>query len=88
MGETGAKPCAHKERQEVLLPCCECYRILNARAPQMEEALRAIAEQCDEEIKVRSAGLPESKLRNMRVLSLLRLPRDIARAALPPQGSG
>ena len=50
-------------------------------------ALETIENLCDEEIKVRSAGVSEAKLKNMRVLSLLRGPRDIARSALLHQAS-
>lgn len=43
------------------------------------ECLRAV---CDDEIKARSAGLSEAKLKNMRVLSLLIVPRNMAKNAL------
>lgn len=46
------------------------------------EVLGNIHDICDEEIKERSAGLPESKLKNMKVLSLLVVPRNLAKSGL------
>jgi len=69
-------------RSDIAIEAVRVMRSIFDENAKMREALAAISEQCDEEIKVRSAGVSEAKLKNMRVLALLRLPRDIARAAL------
>lgn len=54
----------------------------DARIKKLEDGLTTIRDICDEEIKARSAGLSERALQNMKVLSLLIVPRNIARNAL------
>ena len=55
---------------------------LTSRLNVAREVLQTINDTCEEEIKVRSAGLSESKLKNLKVISLLEMPRNFAKEAL------
>lgn len=52
------------------------------------EEVGHIRDVCDEEIKARSAGLPESKLKSLRIITLLAVPRNMARATFEKFSKG
>lgn len=51
-------------------------------AAQLLEALQSLHDLFDEEIRVRCAGLPESKVHKLRIVSMLQVPRNMAKNAL------
>ena len=53
-----------------------------AERDRLREALHQIEITCDEEVCVRTAGMSEAALGKSRILPLLQIPRNIARAAL------
>ena len=57
-------------------------RIIKAERDRLREALEQIEITCEEEICVRTAGMSEAALGKSRILPLLQIPRNIARAAL------
>lgn len=60
---------------------------LEAENARLREALEQIAVTCQEEIEARTAGMSERGLKGYRILALLQLPRDMARAALTRKGT-
>ena len=56
--------------------------MIEAERDQLREALHQIEITCDEEVCVRTAGMSEAALGKSRILPLLQIPRNIARAAL------
>ena len=57
-------------------------RALTAERDRLREALEQIEITCEEEIHARTAGMSDAALGKSRILPLLQIPRNIARAAL------
>ena len=55
---------------------------ITAERDRLREALEQIEIACEEEIRARTAGMSEAALGKSRILPLLQVPRNIARAAL------
>ena len=55
---------------------------VEAERDRLREALEQIEITCEEEIRARTAGMSEAALGKSRILPILQVPRNIARAAL------
>jgi hypothetical protein len=72
---------------EVVEEAASRIEALEAENARLREALEQIAVTCQEEIEARTAGMSERGLKGYRILALLQLPRDMARAALTRKGT-
>ena len=68
--------------RKVALEAADRIEALTAERDRLREALHQIEITCDEEVCVRTAGMSEAALGKSRILPLLQIPRNIARAAL------